>query len=75
MAEPIKVPIDEARQVARHVGADAVVIVAFRGDSFATTSFGKSKEICRAFSKVADHIHDDIAHGVTPIPDVLETGD
>lgn len=70
MAEPIKVPIDEAKQVARKLDADAVVIVAFRGDSFATTSYGKSKEICRAFSKVADHIHDDIAHGVIPVPEI-----
>ena len=71
MTTPIKVPIEKAKQLAKDIGADAVVVVAFRGDSFATTSYGKDRETCRAFSRVADHIHDDIAHGVIEIPDVL----
>ena len=71
MATPIKVPIDKAKKLAKDIGAEAVVVVAFRGDSFATTSYGKDRETCQAFSRVADHIHDDIAHGVIEIPDVL----
>jgi len=70
MANPIKVPIEKAKQLAIDIGADAVVVVAFRGDSFSTTSYGKDRRTCQAFSRVADLIHDDIAHGVIEIPDL-----
>ena len=75
MSEPIKVPVARTRELAKVLGADAVIVVAFRGDSFATTSYGKTPSHCRAFAKVADLIHDDIAHGVIDIPRVEALGE
>ncbi len=66
----MKVPIDAAKQIAANLNADAVIIIAFRGDAYATTSYGKDKKTCRAFSQVCDQIHDDIGIGAIPIPPV-----
>lgn len=64
----LKVPIETAKRIAKAADADAVIVIAFRGQAFATTSYGKDRATCEAFAKVADLIHDDIGHGVIEIP-------
>lgn len=66
----MKVPIEKAKRLAKELGADAVIVIAFRGDGYGTTSYGKDRETCRKFSTVCDQIHDDIANGAIPIPPV-----
>ena len=64
----MQVPIKEAKSLAKKLGADAVIVVAFKGQQYATTSYGKDRATCQAFSKVCDQIHDDIGNGSIPIP-------
>lgn len=65
-----QIPIEVAKRVAVDVGADAVIVIAFCGDQFATTSYGRDRKHCQVFAKVADIIHDDIAYGAIDIPSV-----
>ena len=67
----MQVPIKKAEALAKELKADAVIVIAFRGDSYATTSYGKDRATCQAFSKVCDQIHDEIAGGEISIPAVL----
>lgn len=64
----MKVSVEKAKRLAKELGADAVIVIAFRGDSFGTTSYGKDRATCQAFSKVCDRIHEDIAEGFIPMP-------
>ena len=66
----MQVPIEEAKALAKKLGADAVIVVAFKGERYATTSYGKDRPTCQAFSKVCDQIHDDIGTGSIPIPEI-----
>lgn len=66
----MKVPVDAAKKIAKELNADAVIIVAFRGESYGTTSYGKDRKTCQAFAPVCDQIHDDIANGCIHIPEV-----
>ena len=65
-----EIPISEAKKIAQRMNADAVIVIAFDGNGYATTSYGKDRPTCQAFSKVCDQIHDDIGSGAIPIPAV-----
>ncbi len=60
--------VARARTLANDIEADAMIIVAFRGDSFATTSYGRSAQIQRDVDKLAEYIHDDLVYGVLDVP-------
>ena len=66
--QPIRVTVEQVKQVSEELDADAVIVIAFRGDSYATTSYGKDSDTCAVFGKVCDQIHDDIEHGIIEIP-------
>jgi len=63
-----KLTIEKAKRLAKELGADAVIVVAFQGMEYATTSYGKDRSNCQAFAKVCDQIHDNIGNGVIKIP-------
>ena len=64
----MKVSVEKAKRLAKELDADAVIVIAFRGDNFATTSYGKDRATCQAFAKVCDRIHEDIEEGIIPMP-------
>jgi len=63
-----KVDIDDAKRIAQKHAADAVIVVAFKGGSFAVTSYGHNRQACSNIAAVADQIHEDIIDGGIPIP-------
>jgi hypothetical protein len=67
----MQVPIDKAKRLANELNADAVIVIAFCGDQYATTSYGKDRATCKAFSVMCDQIHEEIGVGDIPIPAVL----
>lgn len=66
----MQVPVEIAKDIATQLKADAVIVIAFRGDQYGTTSYGKDRATCRAFADVCDQIHEDIGCGTIQIPDV-----
>jgi len=70
----MEIPIQDVKALATKLQADAVIVIAFRDTEFGTTSYGKDRATCRAFSRVCDHIHDDIAEGIISIPSVPVSG-
>jgi hypothetical protein len=64
----MNVPIEKVKRLAKELRAEAVIVIAFRGGTYATTSYGKDRATCEAFAKVCDQIHDDIGTGSIPIP-------
>ena len=64
----MKVPVSKAKQLAGELRADAVIIIAFKGDRFGTTSYGKDRATCQAFAKVCEQIAEDIEEGIIPVP-------
>jgi len=68
----MQVPIETAKRLAKELDVDAVIVIAFRGDRYATTSYGKDRATCRAFATVCDQIHNNIAGGEIPIPAVCD---
>ena len=68
----MQIPISKVKKLVTELNADAVIVIAFRGQQFATTSCGKDRTTCRTFSRVCDQIHDDISNGLIPIPNVSE---
>lgn len=70
-ARSMHLPIDDVKQLAKRNHMDAVIVIAFRGDKYCTTSYGRDRATCEAFAKMCDQIHDDIAGGEIPIPIAL----
>lgn len=64
----MKLRIEDAKDVALRLGADAVIVLAFKGRSLAAASYGKDRATCRAFAAVCDRIVDDIEDGTIEIP-------
>ena len=60
--------VPTAKAAAQKHGADAVVMLVFKGDQFAIGSYGKDKVTCRAFADVTDEIHALIASGAIEEP-------
>ena len=80
----MEIPIQDVKALATKLQADVVIVIAFRDENFGTTSYGsessssesssKDRATCRAFSRVCDQIHDDIAEGIISIPSVPVSG-
>ena len=63
-----KIPIAAAKVIADSVNAKAVVVIAFNGDDFAVTSYGKDKAACEAAGKWIDQLTDKLETGVIEAP-------
>jgi len=61
--------IDAARRQAKELGADAVIIIVFKSDTFESACYGTDEMNRVRFTDVCNRIHDDIAHGAIPILD------
>ena len=64
-----KVQITEAQRIADRIGADAVVVLAFKGERFTGTSYGATKAKCKATGKFLDDVCGLIELGVIAPPD------
>lgn len=70
----MEIPIQYAKELATKLQADAVIVIGFRDEQYATTSYGRDRATCRAFARVCDRIHDDIGNGTIEIPDPMLYG-
>lgn len=63
-----KIQITEARKIADRIGAEAVVVIAFDGNSFAITSYGATKDKCARTAKWVDQLSADLEAGKLVAP-------
>lgn len=63
-----KINITEARKISERLGADGVVVIAFKEHDFAMTSYGATKDKCAALGKWLDGFYEDLVMGRIPEP-------
>lgn len=67
--EPMNPPhIKEAKAIAERIGADAIVVLAFKDDQVAGASYGQTKAQCSAAGKWLDWLIDGMADQLLPRP-------
>ncbi len=62
--------IADAKDIAKRIGADAVIVLAFVDGQVQGASYGEDRAKCQATSKVLDRIVDDMCAGKLPAPDL-----
>jgi hypothetical protein len=64
-----KIPaIQEAKAIAKRIGADAVVVLAFKGDVVSGASYGQTKAHCAIAGKWMGGLIDDMEAGYVLAP-------
>jgi hypothetical protein len=64
--------ITEAKAIAERIGADAVVVLAFKGDTIAGASYGQTKAMCKKTGQWMDWLIDGMEDGL-PRPGEIQT--
>jgi hypothetical protein len=65
--------ITEARAIGQRIGADAVVILAFKDGMVAGASYGHTKALCSEAGKWMDELIDEMGRGYVVVPDFGKT--
>jgi hypothetical protein len=60
--------ITEAKAIAQRIGADAVVVLAFKGDTVAGASYGQTKAMCHNAGRWMDWLIDGMENELQHIP-------
>ncbi len=60
--------VADAKKIAKRINADAVVVIAFIGDTAHGASYGANRKKCEATGEWLDHLLDDMGDGLTPRP-------
>ena len=64
MREP---QVDDAKELAKRLGAQGVIVLAFDGEMVASASYGQTKGDCRTMCETLDVIVDGITDGNIPV--------